>query len=72
MCAIILAGQQTVMDERNNAEKEKPPEQVAFTEALSLALSVSKKELQDRLSQSEPEPVSRHARYKFVPSKPRP
>jgi hypothetical protein len=58
------------MDEQQNAQSEKPPEQEAFTEALSLALSVSKQELQERLSRSEPEPVSRYARYKFVPSKP--
>jgi len=31
---------------------EKPPEQEAFTDALSLALSVSKQELQERLSKS--------------------
>jgi hypothetical protein len=50
---------------------EKPPEQEAFTDALSLALSVSKQELQERLSKSAPESVSRYDRYKYVPAKPR-
>jgi hypothetical protein len=59
---------------------EKPPEQggisrrgasldASFIEALSLALSVSKLEVQKRISESQPEKVSRHARYKYVPSK---
>lgn len=36
------------MEEIQRTNEEKRPEQVAFTEALSLALSVSKRELQER------------------------
>lgn len=59
------------MDDRQNAQSEKPPEQEAFTEALSSALSVSKQEIQERLSKSAPESVSRYDRYKYVPAKDR-
>ena len=62
------------------SKAEKPPEQewmprdtalnATFIEALSLALSVSKGEVQERISKSRPEKVSRFARYKYVPSKP--
>lgn len=50
-------------------QTEKPPEQVVFREALSLALSVSKQEIQERIAKSAPEPVSRYDRYKYVPAK---
>jgi hypothetical protein len=49
---------------------EKPPEYRVFEEALSTALSLSKQEIQRREAEAEPEPVSRHARYKYVPAKP--
>jgi hypothetical protein len=51
-------------------EKPPPPEYRVFTEALSSALSVSKSEIQRREAEAEPEPVSRHTRYKYVPAKP--
>jgi hypothetical protein len=51
-------------------EKPPSPEYRTFTQALSTALSVSKQELQRRLAESEPEKVSRYARYKYVPAKP--
>ena len=58
------------MDGKQNTQSEKPPEQEAFMEALSLALSVSKREVQERISKSRPEKVSRYVRYKYVPAKP--
>ena len=51
-------------------KEEKPPEPDLFREALSSALSVSKVELQKREVEAEPESVSRHTRYKYVPAKP--
>lgn len=57
------------MDDRQKAQSEKPPEQEAFTQALSLALSVSKLEIQERISKSAPESVSCYDQYKFVPAK---
>ncbi len=51
-------------------EKPPSPEHRTFTEALSLALSVSKPEMQKRLDEAKPEKASRHTRYKYVPSKP--
>jgi len=53
-------------------EKPPPPEYRKFTEALSLALSVSKQEIQRREAEAEPEKVSRHTQYKYVPAKPQP
>jgi hypothetical protein len=50
-------------------EKPPSPEYQTFTEALSLALSVSKPELQKRLDGAKPEKPSRHTRYKYVPEK---
>jgi hypothetical protein len=55
---------------QKKAEKPSPLEYQRFTEALSSALSVSKQEIQRREAEAEPEPVSRHARYKYVPAKP--
>lgn len=40
--------------------KEKPPEYRVFTEALSLAISVSNDELQQRLKKTTGEKVSRY------------
>ncbi len=51
-------------------DNEKPPEDALFREALTAALSVSKQEIQKRESESEPEKISRHTRYKYVPAKP--
>jgi hypothetical protein len=55
-----------------NKKIEKPPspEYRTFTEALSLAISVSKPELQKRLAEKKVEKVSRYRRYKYVPAKP--
>jgi hypothetical protein len=53
-------------------EKPPPPEYRTFTEALSLAISVSKPELLRRLEQAKDEKVSRYKRYKYVPAKPQP
>jgi len=53
----------------NKTEKPPPSEYRTFTEALSSVLSISKQELQKRLSDAEPEKVSRHTRYKYVPAK---
>jgi hypothetical protein len=53
-------------------EKPPSPEHRTFTEALSLALSVSKPELERRLDRMKSEKVSRYTRYKYVPAKPQP
>lgn len=53
-------------------EKPPPSEYRTFTEALSLAISASKGELQQRLKQMKGEKVSRYKRYKYVPAKPQP
>jgi hypothetical protein len=55
-----------------NKKIEKPPspEYRTFTEALTLAISVSKPELQKRLDEKKGEKVSRYTRYKYVPAKP--
>jgi hypothetical protein len=53
-------------------EKPPSPEYRTFTEALSLAILVSKPELQKRLDEKKGEKVSRYTRYKYVPAKPRP
>ncbi len=55
-----------------NKKIEKPPspEYGKFTEALTLAISVSKPELQKRLDEKKGESVSRYTRYKYVPAKP--
>ena len=50
-------------------EKPPPPEYRTFTEALSVALSVSKPEVQRRVDQMKSEKVSRYKRYKYVPAK---
>jgi hypothetical protein len=57
-------------EQHKKTEKPRPPEQQVFMEALSSALSVSKQEIQARISKSQAEKVSRHARYKYVPAKP--
>lgn len=59
------------MSETQNNQSVKPPERVAFTEALSSALSVSKPELKRRVDRMKSEKVSRYKRYKYVPAKPR-
>jgi hypothetical protein len=51
-------------------EKPPSPEYRTFTEALSSALSVSKTELERRVSRMKSEKVSRYKRYKYVPAKP--
>lgn len=53
-------------------EKPPSPEYRTFTEALSLAISVSKPELQRRLAERKGEKVSRYKKYKYVPAKPQP
>jgi hypothetical protein len=60
------------VSESQSTQSEKPPEQKTFTEALSLALSVSKPELKRRVVQMKSEKVSRYKRYKYVPAKPQP
>jgi hypothetical protein len=57
-------------EQHDKTEKPPPPEYRTFTEALTSILSVSKREVQERISKSQPEKVSRFARYKYVPSKP--
>ncbi len=52
-----------------NKKIEKPPEYRVFEEALSTALSVSKDDLQRRVSEVKSEKVSRYKRYKYVPAK---
>lgn len=56
-------------ESHDKTEKPPPPEYQTFMEALSSAVSVSKREVQERISKSRPEKVSRFARYKYVPSK---
>jgi hypothetical protein len=58
----------SVPDDTN--KKPPPPEYRTFTEALSLALSVSKPEAEKRLNGVKSEKVSRYKRYKYVPAKP--
>ncbi len=57
-----------------NKKIEKPPspECRTFTEALSLALSVSKTEVKRRVDRMKSEKVSRYKRYKYAPAKPLP
>ena len=55
-----------------NIEKPPSPECRTFAEALSLALSVSKPELERRVDRMKSEKVSRYNRWKYVPAKPQP
>jgi len=52
------------MNDQAGNKGEKPPEYRAFEEALSIALSVLKSELQQRVSEVKSEKVSRYKRYK--------
>lgn len=56
------------MNDQAGNKGEKPPEYRAFEEALSIALSVLKSELQQRVSEVKSEKVSRYKRYRYVPA----